>query len=122
MKTIGILGLAVCAILPLAGCNANNPGDRAAGGALLGGATGALIGAAATGRGSGALVGGAVGAATGAVIGASTTPQPGYYEPAPRRVYVEPAPVYTQRCWMERQPLTDRWGRVVGYRRVQVCG
>ncbi|MDB5569004.1 MAG: hypothetical protein JWN93_187, partial [Hyphomicrobiales bacterium] len=76
------------------------------------------------GRASGALVGGAIGATSGAVIGASTTPPPpgGYYEPAPRRVYVEPAPVYAQRCWMERQPMVDRWGRVIGYRRMQVCG
>lgn len=68
-----LLAASILAALPLAGCN--TPGERAAGGALIGGATGAAIGGLATGRGSGALVGGALGAATGAVIGASTTPQ-----------------------------------------------
>lgn len=58
--------------LGLGGCN--SPGDRAVGGALIGGATGAAIGGLATGRGRGALVGGAIGAAGGAIIGASTSP------------------------------------------------
>lgn len=53
-----------------------SPGDRAAGGAALGGLTGAAIGAAATGRASGALVGGALGAAGGAIVGAGTAPCP----------------------------------------------
>lgn len=115
--------LAVSAALPLAACNA--PEDRAAGGALLGGATGAVLGAAVTGTGGGALAGGAIGAASGAVIGATTTPTYGS-----RRVYAE-EPVYVERprrrarmerCWTERQPVYNRWGRVVGSRRVEVCG
>ncbi|MDQ0510194.1 glycine zipper domain-containing protein [Ancylobacter amanitiformis] len=40
-------------------------------GALIGGATGAVVGGAVTGTGRGALVGGALGAGTGAAIGAS---------------------------------------------------
>ena len=48
------------------------PGERAAGGAVIGGLTGAAIGGAATGRGSGALAGAAVGAVGGAVVGAAT--------------------------------------------------
>ena len=55
----------------------NTPGERAVGGALLGGAAGAAIGGAATGRGSGAAAGAAIGAASGAIIGAATTPQAG---------------------------------------------
>ncbi len=71
MKRI-LLAASLLAALPLAGCN--TPGERATGGALIGGATGAAIGGLATGRGSGALVGGALGAATGAIIGANTAP------------------------------------------------
>jgi osmotically inducible lipoprotein OsmB len=58
--------------LSLAACN--TPGERAVGGAVIGGATGAAIGGLATGRGSGALIGGAIGAVGGAAIGASTAP------------------------------------------------
>jgi osmotically inducible lipoprotein OsmB len=134
VKKTFALGFAALAALPLAGCY--TPEDRAVGGALLGGATGAVIGAAATGRGSGAAVGAAIGAASGAVIGANTRPayaDPYYYPaPPPRRVYAEPvygAPVYAgprvyaaPRCWIERQPVLDAWGRVVTYQRVRVCG
>lgn len=70
-----LITTALASALALAGCNSNNSGDRAIGGAVLGGAAGALIGGAATGRAGGALVGGLAGAATGAVIGAATTPQ-----------------------------------------------
>lgn len=125
MKKIYAIGFAAVAALPLAGCY--TPEERAVGGALLGGATGAVIGAAATGRGSGAAAGAAIGAASGAVIGATTRPayDPYYYPapPPPRRVYA--APVYAApapRCWIERQPVLDAWGRVVAYQRVRVCG
>jgi hypothetical protein len=50
------------------------PGDRAVGGAAIGGLAGAAIGGAATGRASGALAGAAVGAAGGAIVGAATAP------------------------------------------------
>ena len=135
MKTIFALGFAAVAALPLAGCY--TPEDRAVGGAFLGGATGAVIGAAATGRRSGAAAGAVIGAASGAIIGGSSRPvyADPYYYPDPAPVYVEPriyAPrVYAApriyaapapRCWMERQPVADRWGRVVGYQRVRVCG
>ncbi len=135
MKKMYAIGFAAVAALPLAGCY--TPEDRAVGGAVLGGATGAIIGAAATGRRSGAVVGGALGAAGGAIIGASTRPayaDPYYYPEAEpvydRRVYRAPR-VYTQpgvymapapRCWMQQQPVADRWGRVVGYQSVRVCG
>lgn len=57
----------------LAACN--TPGERAAGGAVIGGATGALIGGLATGRAGGAVAGGLIGAAGGAIIGGATAPQ-----------------------------------------------
>lgn len=69
--TLAALGLAA----GLAACN--SPGDRAVGGALIGGGTGAVIGGA-VGGGRGAAIGAGVGAATGAVVGASTAPR-GYY-------------------------------------------
>ncbi len=54
-----------------------SPGDRAAGGAAIGGLTGAGIGALASGgRAAPTLAGAAVGAATGAVVGAATAPPP----------------------------------------------
>ncbi len=58
--------------------NPYSPGQRAAGGALIGGAGGAAVGGLA-GGGSGALIGAGVGALGGAAIGAATTPE------APRR-------------------------------------
>ncbi|MBS7812916.1 YMGG-like glycine zipper-containing protein [Roseococcus pinisoli] len=71
------LGLAVTA------CNnPYSPGQRAAGGALLGAGGGAAVGALA-GGGQGALIGAGVGALGGAAIGAATTPERprrgGYY-------------------------------------------
>ena len=79
MKAILVSSLALASGLALAGCN--TPQEQNAGaGAVLGGATGAIIGAAATGRPGGAIVGGVIGAATGAMIGsASTPPGPGPY-------------------------------------------
>ena len=78
MKKPILLSLALASALSLGGCNTPQ-GQNAAGGALVGGATGAVIGAATTGRASGALVGGAIGAAGGAVIGSALTPtDPGY--------------------------------------------
>jgi osmotically inducible lipoprotein OsmB len=80
------LGLTAC----------NSPGERAVGGALIGGGSGALIGGALGGR-RGALAGAGIGAAGGAIIGASTTPQPVYRDPG----YGEP--VYADRGYY-RQP------------------
>ena len=83
MKTLIIFSTAVAAAIALGGCDTPQ-GQNAAGGALLGGATGALIGAAATGgHANGALVGGAVCAATGAMVGAASTPPGPYYGPGP---------------------------------------
>lgn len=62
--------------LSLAACESDNPGDRAVGGAVIGGVGGAAVGAAVSNRhpGRGALIGGAIGAAGGAAVGAATTP------------------------------------------------
>ena len=71
------LSLALAAGISLAGCNTPQ-GQNAAGGALIGGATGATIGAVASGGRPGAtIVGGVAGAAAGAMIGSAMTPQPG---------------------------------------------
>ena len=57
------------------GCtNPYSPGQRAAGGALIGAGGGAAIGALA-GGGEGAAIGAVAGALTGAAVGAITTPQ-----------------------------------------------
>lgn len=55
--------------------NPYSPGQRAAGGALIGAGGGAAIGALA-GGGEGAAIGAVAGALTGAAVGAITTPQP----------------------------------------------
>ncbi|MFL4995352.1 MAG: glycine zipper domain-containing protein [Microvirga sp.] len=73
MRTIMTAIAASTLMLSMAACT--TPGERAAGGAVLGGVTGAAVGGAATGRTSGALAGAAVGAAGGAIIGASTAPR-----------------------------------------------
>lgn len=58
----------------LAGCQTLAQ-ERAATGALLGGAAGAAIGGAAGGSAGSALAGGAIGAVTGGAIGAATAPR-----------------------------------------------
>lgn len=68
------LMVAAIALGALAGCsNPYDPGQRALGGGLIGGAGGAAIGGLA-GGGTGALIGGGIGAAGGALAGAATTP------------------------------------------------
>ncbi len=80
MRKILLLTAAITMAAPLAGCY--SPGERAAGGAVIGGLGGAGIGALASGgRAGGTLAGAALGAATGAVVGAATAPPP---PPPPR--------------------------------------
>jgi osmotically inducible lipoprotein OsmB len=71
-----IISAVVAGALALSVSACYSPGDRAVGGAALGGLTGAAIGGAATGRASGALAGAAIGAAGGALVGAATAPCP----------------------------------------------
>ena len=59
-----ILSLVAAGSLALSVAACNTPGERAAGGAVIGGLAGAAIGGAATGRAGGAVAGAAVGAAT----------------------------------------------------------
>ncbi len=82
MKISLMLTLALATGLGLAGCG-YTPEQRAANGALLGGATGATVGALATGRAGGAIAGGILGAAAGGIIGANSAPPPP--PPPPRR-------------------------------------
>ena len=75
MKKVLSLGLVFALALPMAACNTPQ-GQNAAGGAIIGGAGGALLGAAVTGgKPGGAVVGGVLGAATGAMVGSAVTPQ-----------------------------------------------
>jgi YMGG-like Gly-zipper len=67
---VGGLGFSV------ASCS-NSPGGRAFNGAIIGGASGAIVGSLVSRQPTtGAVLGGAIGAATGAVIGVVTTPSP----------------------------------------------
>jgi hypothetical protein len=79
-----LLSAALIATLGFATAGCNTPqGQNALGGAVVGGAGGALIGSAVTaGSPQGAIVGGVLGAATGAMVGSAVTPQPG---PPPMR-------------------------------------
>ena len=80
MKKLVVLALAVA----LGGCY--TPEDRAAGGAAIGGLTGASIGSLASGGRAGpTLAGAALGAATGAIVGANTAPPPPPPPPPPPR-------------------------------------
>lgn len=70
-----ILSVLAAGALTLSVAACNTPGERALGGAAIGGLAGAAIGGAATGRAGGALAGAAIGAAGGAVVGAATAPR-----------------------------------------------
>jgi uncharacterized protein YcfJ len=78
-----ILPLALAAALATTACtNPYDPGQRAAGGALLGAGSGAALGAIA-GGGRGAAIGAIAGGLVGGAAGIATTPQqPVYVEPA----------------------------------------
>jgi hypothetical protein len=74
MTRIVALSLALAAAISVSGCQTPQQ-SNALGGAVLGGAGGALVGSALGHGGAGATVaGGAIGAATGAMLGSSLTP------------------------------------------------
>ncbi len=100
MKAPAAITLSLLLATTLAGCGPT-PQDRAASGAVLGGATGALIGGAATGKAGGAVVGGVVGAAAGAIIGGTSRPARGWE-------------------WRCAEWGYDGWGNSVCLRRVRV--
>ncbi len=91
-KIIAPTAAALGVALAVSGCtNPYSPGQRAAGGALIGAGTGAAIGGIA-GGGEGAGIGALVGGAVGAAVGAATTPAPphrayGYAPPPPPPPY-----------------------------------
>lgn len=64
--------------LTMAGCQTARQ-DRALGGALIGGGTGAVIGGVASRSAGGAVAGGLIGAAAGALIADATRPGRCYY-------------------------------------------
>lgn len=78
-----IMAAIAAGALTLATAACNTPGERAAGGAVVGGLAGAAVGGVATGRTSDALAGAAVGAAGGAIVGGATAPR----SPCPRGTY-----------------------------------
>ena len=82
-KTLVVAAMA----LALAGC-ASPYQDRVAGGALIGGGTGALIGGLAGRTAGAALAGGVIGAVAGAIIADATRPGWCYYYRHHRRYYV----------------------------------
>jgi predicted small secreted protein len=84
MKKLIYVSLALAMAVSVGGCNTPQ-GQNAAGGAVMGGATGALLGAALTNRPGGALLGGVAGATAGAMVGSAMTPQDPGYAPPPRR-------------------------------------
>jgi hypothetical protein len=94
-RTIGVVALlTLVTAMPLQQAQAQD----ILGGAILGGATGAIIGGAVTGRGSGALIGGAIGAGLGATIAAEgQRRRAGYY-------------YYQNSCYVQDQ--YGRWYRV----------
>ncbi|MEM9223033.1 MAG: bacteriocin [Pseudomonadota bacterium] len=74
MKTT-FVAIAMIAGLGLAGCNANNSGDRALAGGAIGAATGAVIAGAAGANAGTVLAVGAASGIAGAAVGAATTPR-----------------------------------------------
>ena len=85
--------MVIAATLSLSACtDPYSPGQRAAGGGLIGAGAGAAIGGLA-GGGSGALAGGLLGGAVGALGGAATTPDRArYQQPSYQSSYPPPPP------------------------------
>ncbi len=79
--------LIAAGLLTLSMTACNTPGERAGGGAVIGGLAGAAVGGAASGRTSGALAGAAIGAAGGAIVGGATAPR----GPCPRGTFRDAA-------------------------------
>jgi len=80
-----VFPMALLAAMGTAACtNPNDPGQRAAGGGLIGAGAGAALGAM-VGGGRGAAIGAITGGAVGVATGVMTTPQQ-------RRVYRQPDP------------------------------
>jgi uncharacterized membrane protein len=76
IRSIGALALLVLATIPAQQASAQ---QSTLGGAIVGGAAGALIGGAVTGRAGGAIAGGIIGGVVGASIGAQAERRNNYY-------------------------------------------
>lgn len=92
LKALALPAALVAALATTACTNPYDPGQRAAGGALLGAGSGAALGAIA-GGGRGAAIGAIAGGLVGGAAGVATTPQPPpVYAPAPVYGYGGPPP------------------------------
>ena len=112
--------LASALIVTLSGAGCVTSDERAAGGAVMGAGTGAVVGALATGRPGGALAGAAIGAGTGAIVGAATTPR--YLPPPPPpAVYAEEEVDRGPVCRTRVDRISDAYGNIVEVRRSRVC-
>ena len=72
---------------------------------------------------AGAFIAGAIGGtALGAIAGSALAgPRTVYVAPPPPRpVYVAPVE-YVEDCHVERRPVVDPYGYVVGYKRTRIC-
>jgi len=87
VRRILALSLALASAASVAGCQTPQQ-QNALGGAVVGGAGGALIGSALShGSAGGALAGAAIGGGTGALLGAAATAQAPYYGGPPPPAY-----------------------------------
>lgn len=93
--TSGIAGLAILSAA------ATVPAQAHDGGAVAAGVVGGL----------------ALGAIAGSAAANANGYNNGYYAPA----YAAPRPYYGGGCYLQRQPVYDEDGYVVGHRRVRVC-
>lgn len=91
----GVAGVALVAAL------AATPAQAHDGGAIAAGVVGGL----------------ALGAIAGSAAANANGYNNGYYAPA----YAAPRPYYGGGCYLQRQPVYDEDGYVVGHRRVRVC-
>lgn len=109
-RIIPIAAAGTLTVAALSACtNPYDPGQRAAGGALIGAGAGAALGAAA-GGGHGAALGALIGGGVGALTGYATTPPP------PPQAEMVPAPTSERMSWDRGH---WRWD---GYRYVWVPG
>lgn len=89
------------AALAMVAAAASTPARAHDGGAIAAGVVGGL----------------ALGAIAGSAAANSNGYNNGYYAPA----YAAPRPYYRSSCYVQRQPVYDEDGEVVGHRRVRVC-
>jgi hypothetical protein len=95
VRAVGISAfLAIAFAMPMQEAAAQDP----VGGAIVGGATGAIVGGV-LGGGRGAAIGAIIGGATGAAIGAQGEPRPGWLQLLPRCLLSTAARRSVARCF-----------------------